>query len=171
MRVAWKGDFFTMLRRSIPVVAALVTLVAPLAALAIDTASVTTGPAGAAPTLTTPLIGLLALVLTGIAVYQLRRSAVGKIAVLVLVAAVTMAGLSYAGSPNVTVSGPNCARQAMQSYVPTSSPILLTNDCPTPIHILAIQISCVDPPPLSQPCSVGQTLASGETCILPSCAI
>jgi len=156
-----------MFRRSIPVVAALATLVAPLAAFAVDTATVTTGPASAAPALTMPLILLLAVVLASVAAYRLRLTSVGRIVGTVLVAAVTAAGLAYAGA-EITISGPECAKQTTKPFDPIL-PALLVSNCPNPIHILAIQLSCIDPPPPLQPCTVGQTLTNGESCLLPSC--
>src|SRR5512140_2447482 len=97
----WRKDQSMTLRRSLPVTAALATLVAPLAAFAQFAGSVTTDPVGQpAPTLGMPLIFLLAVALAGVAGYSLRRGVATPVVALVLVAGVTvLAGLGYAGAP------------------------------------------------------------------------
>jgi hypothetical protein len=160
-----------MIRRSIPVAAAVAVLAAPLTASALATGQVTTGPAAQAPTLTMPLLFLLAAVLAGVAVYRLGRAA-GPIAGLALVAAVTMAaGLGYADNwvNTIMIGGADCARQTTNSFDPSGPTMMLMSNCPNPIHILDIRLSCSDPPPPSPPCVVGGTLANGEVCVLPGC--
>lgn len=159
-----------MIRRSIPVAAAVAVLAAPLTASAIFTGQVTTGPAAQAPTLTMPLLFLLAAVLAGVAAYRLGRAA-GPIVGLALVAAVTFAaGLGYADNwTGIMIGGADCARQTTNSFDPSGPPMVLMSNCPNPIFILDIQLSCVDPP-TPQACVVGGTLANGEVCVLPSCS-
>jgi hypothetical protein len=170
-----------MLRRSLPVTAALATLVAPFAALAQATGSVTTDPVRLAPALGLPLIVLLAVLLAGVAVFRLRRATAGPIARIALIATVTvLAGVGYATLTTITISGVDCTKQTVHLYDPTGSPVTLMNDCVTPITIDDITTSCIAGPisPSSPteptrlpPCEVGQTLPSGADCSLPNCRV
>jgi len=159
-----------MIRRSIPVAAALATLVAPLPAFA---QVVTTGPLQPAPTLAMPLIFVLAVVLAGLAVYRLRRYVAGPMVGLLLFAAVTvLAGVGYATSMfrSIMISGPACMRETMSPFMDHGPPTVLMSECRNMISILAIQSSCTMFTQMPQPpCSVGQTLANGQACTLPNC--
>lgn len=148
---------------------AVAMLFVPLAALAADSASVTTDPGNAVPTMTLPLLTLLAAVLIGVATYQLRRPTAGRIVAFTVAVTLVGVGLGHAFLPAVEVDGANCGKQVTQSYNPAlKSPILL-NDCPNPIHIVAFEINCIDPPAPMEPCMLGQSLPPGGTCILPHC--
>jgi hypothetical protein len=166
-----------MLRRSLPVTAALATFVAPLAALADPTGTVTTDPVHLAPTLGLPLLVVLAIALAGITVFRLRRAAVGPIAAVVLVAGViALAGLAYAIN-TIVISGADCMRQTVSVFDPGGS-TALRSDCPNnSIRIIDIQTSCGGVNHLSTaptgittfaPCEIGLTLAHGDECELPT---
>jgi hypothetical protein len=169
-----------MLRRLLPVSATLAMLVAPLAAMAQVTGSVTTDPVRLAPTLGLPLIFLLAVVLAGIAVSRLRRTAAGPIARVVLIAGVTvLAGLGYAGVTPITISGADCTKQTVHAFDPSGSPMTLMSECQNPITIVDITTSCRKGPIFPNAptgtttlsaCEIGQTLANGDDCRLPTCA-
>ncbi|HVN86038.1 MAG TPA: hypothetical protein VMW17_14455 [Candidatus Binatia bacterium] len=155
-------------QRWIPVAVMLGAIVGPLRAFAqLDQGAVTTGPASQAPTLALPLIPVLAALLACVAVYRLRLKFAGHISGLLLVATI-VAGFGYAGVATITIDGGACGKQTTNSYDPFAPPSLM-NNCPTPIHILAIQFTCLDPPPAEETCVVGATLASGERCQLPGC--
>ena len=154
-----------MIRRAIPAAAVLAMLISPLTAHAVFMGTVTTEPAQQAPALTLPLIAVLAIALAAIAAYRLR--AAGTFVGLILLAAVTgLAGIGYA-TLGLTVSGGECGKKITQPFLQGQT---LTNECPTGILILAINLDCNgDPPAPSNPCRVGETLASGQTCTLPHC--
>ena len=165
-----------MLRRSLPVTVASTLLVFPFAAVAQSTGSVTTDPFGqSAPTLTMPLIFLLTVMLAGIAVYHLRRTVAQPIVVLILVVTVTvLAGLGHAITSGITISGADCMKQTTRVFDPFVAVTTLTSNCPNAIQIVDIQNPCItdvlcDVQNLPSPCQVGQTLANGDVCSLPSC--
>jgi len=167
-----------MVRRSVVVAAALATLAVPFAAFAQPvTGTVTTGPASAAPVLAMPLIFLLAVTLAGVAAYRMRRRIPGRVVGLVLAAAVVaMAGLGYAKPATIMIMGSECAMQTTKMFFASGAPAILMSDCQNAIHILDIQLTCPPDarnesalPFMALPCSVGQTLAQGESCPLPIC--
>jgi len=156
------------------VVAALITLVAPLAALAQGTnGSVTTAPLPTAPTMGIPVLILLAALLTGVAAYFLRRAAGRAIAVVAFVAVLTaLAGIGYARIMMIMVQGSQCAMQTTQMFMPMN-PTSLKSDCPNPIQIISIQPEMLcnmdtlgSATGVLRPCRVGQILTNGEECIL-----
>jgi apolipoprotein N-acyltransferase len=169
-----------MRRRSIHLAAGLATLVAPLAALAqIPTGSVTTDPVQQAPALGMSVIVVLAVAMAGVGVYRLRRTVAGRIVGFVLVAAATvLAGLVYAVAPaTIMISGADCTMRTTNAFDPLE-PNMLMSDCSNLIRIVDIQVSCDagmssfnSAPTIAPPadCSVGQTLANGGACGLPSC--
>lgn len=161
-----------ILRRLLHIIVALATLVAPLAAVAHAEfiGSVTTAPVivSSAPAVGMPLLALLAVMLAGGGAYLLRRAAGGAIAKVGLVAALTaLAGLAYAFPNLIPVEGAQCRMQAVQTFDPFSLNTLVSH-CPNQIRIISIQVTCEDPPSPS-PCSVGQVLANGDACTLPTC--
>lgn len=169
--VVWREDLPMMRRRAIPVAAVVATFVLPLAAFAQSpTGSVTTDPVQSpAPALSVPLMLLLAVGLSAVAVYKLRRTAARSI-VVVLVAAVTvLGGLSYAFLPGIDISGADCLKHKTNIFYPFIGFTPLTSDCQQPIRITDITLPCTDIPAPSQPCTVGQILDNGQTCTLPSC--
>ncbi len=162
-------------RGSLDIAAALATLVAATTALAQDsTGSVTTVPAHQAPALGVPLFIVLALALAGIAMYRLRRrSLVAPIVGLVLVSTL-LAGLGYAVS-FVMISGAQCVQQTTSTFVP-ADPTELESQCPNPIQIVDIEVSCnpVEAPSRPDPntppaCAVGLILNQVKSCMLPRC--
>lgn len=166
------------IRRLPHVVVAMATFVAPLAALAQSRdGSVTTAPFAAAPVMGMPVLILLAVVLTGVGAYLLRRAAGRVIAVIGFVAVLTaLAGLGYATfGMMIMIRGAQCAMQTTQMFDPMGRPTLKSY-CPNSIQIISIQqgmlcgteiLGLGDTfPPL---CSVGQVLADGEECSLPFC--
>ncbi len=163
-----------MHRRSIHAAAALTTLVAPLAALAQGpTGTVTTDPAHQAPALGMPLLVVLVIAIAGFAMYRLRRPAVRPIVGLILFAGVAMlAGLGYAGFVGVTISGGECTQRTVSPFEAVISAELMSQ-CPNPIQIVAIDLSCPGPfaptPPNVPDCSIGQVLFNGDKCSLPAC--
>jgi hypothetical protein len=168
-----------MRRRSIHLAAALATLLAPLAALAQGlTGSVTTDPVGQAPALGLSVIVGLAVAMAGVGIYRLRRTGAGRTAGFVLVAAATvLAGLAYALAITLTISGADCAKRTVSAFS-LDEPTKLMSDCPNLIRIVDIQGSCgIHVMPFDSAfdtdtvadCSVGQTLANGDACLLPSC--
>jgi Pretoxin HINT domain len=164
-----------MLRRLLNAVVTLATLVAPLAAVAqlVPTGSVTTAPLGAAaPAMGMPLLALLAVVLAGGGAYLLRRAARGAIAKVGFVAALTaLAGLGYAFIPSgitITIDGAECGMQTVHPFNPLNENTLVSH-CPNRIQIISIQGSCTFDPSGPGPCSVGQVLADGDSCMLPTC--
>jgi hypothetical protein len=93
-----------------------------------------------------------------------------------------LAGLVYASFPTITISGPSCAMQTVTAFNPAISQTVLTSNCPNSIQIVDIHVTCdgggdvVAPNASTEkravavgPCSVGQVLASGESCLLPGC--
>ncbi len=166
-----------MRRKSILVIAGLTILVAPLAALAQGpTGTVTTDPARQAPALAMPLLVVFVIAIAGFAMYRLRRPAAGPIVGLMLVVAVAvLAGLGYARPPGVTISGGECARETFSMFE-AFGPAELMSQCPNPIQIVAIDLSCGGPfapgsapsPPVPE-CAVGQILSNGDICDLPVC--
>jgi hypothetical protein len=119
-----------------------------------------------------PLLALLVVVLACSGVYFLRRTAGGTIAKMGFVAALTaMAGLGYAIlviGVTIPVEGIQCMRQTVQTFDPTAENTLVSH-CPNQIQIVSIHVDpCpgVDPP---GSCSVGQVLADGDACTLPTC--
>ena len=171
-----------MHRRSLHVAAAFGVLGVPLAAWADPTGSVTTSPIHQAPALGMPVLVLLAVALTAITVYRLRRTGGGRIVGLGLVAAVTLlAGLVYAFIPMITISGADCAKQTVSVFDPLEEETLLTSNCPNQIQITNIQLVC-DEDVVSPnagggsagvdavaECFIGQVLANGNTCALLGC--
>jgi hypothetical protein len=171
--------------RAIDVAAGVGLLVAPLAALAQpETGAVTTSPLPQqAPALGMPLLAILAVALTAITVYRLRRAAAGRIVGLGLVAAMTvLAGIGYAVMQTITITGADCAKQTVSPFFPLEGETLLTSECPNLIRIVDIQDSCdgsvVSPNAETgmgsaandvAECSIGQILANGNTCALPGC--
>lgn len=168
--------------RSIHVSAAVGFLVTPLAALAQPaTGAVTTSPIQQAPALGMPVLVLLAVALTAITVYRLRRTGGRRILGLGLVAVVTvLAGLVYAFLPTITISGADCAKQTVSVFDPLVEETLLTSNCANLIQIIDIQITCdegaVAPNAtggiagdLFAECFIGQILANGNTCALLGC--
>jgi len=173
-----------MVRRgTIRLAAALGTLSVPLSALAqvTGTGSVTTSPLSPAPALGMPLLLFLAVALAGVTMYRLRRVVTGPIVGLVLVAAVTaLAGLGYALSMTTTIpiSGADCMKRTTNAFNPAGSPANLMSNCSNMIQILDLQVSCIVAPRGTCPdapadpapdCRLGQTLANGDVCRLPSC--
>ena len=172
-----------MRRRSIHVAAAFGVLGVPLPAWADPTGSVTTGPIQQAPALGIPVLVLLAVALTAITVYRLRRTGGRRMVGLGLVATVTLlAGIGHAIIPIITITGMDCAKQTVSVFDPLAGETLLTSDCPNPIRIVDIQVSCNEKvvAPGAQTgiggaandvveCSIGQVLANGNTCSLPGC--
>ena len=164
-----------IIRRLPEVVVALVTLVAPLAALAQATdGSVTTVPLALAPAMGTRVLILLAVVLAGVAAYFLRRASGRVAAVIGFVAVLTgLAGLGYAVPMinMIKVQGSQCGMQTTQMFMPMT-PTALKSFCPNAIQIVSIQgamcygDSLGPAPVLLAPCSVGQVLADGEECLL-----
>ena len=166
-----------ILRRLRHVVVALATLGVPLAAVAqAPGGTVTTSPFGgaAAPAMGMPLLALLAVVLAGGGAYLLRRAAGGAVAKVGFVAALTaLAGVGYAFifiGITITVEGAQCRIRAVQVFDPTADNTLVSH-CPNQIQIVSIQVvPCpgFDPP---GSCSVGQVLADGDACTLPTCVV
>jgi hypothetical protein len=162
-------------RRSIHAAAAFGALLVPFVASAQPpTASVTTAPVGqAAPALTMPLIVMIAVALTGFAMYRLRRSVGRAITGLVLVASVTaVAGLGYAIMPLITIEGANCTQETVSIFDPLNEPTELMSNCTNRIQIVDIRVLCdgKDSAPESLPdCRIGQTLGFHEACNLPFC--
>jgi hypothetical protein len=165
-----------ILRKLRHVVVALVTLGAPLAAVAQPLppgGTVTTSPfGGTAPAMGMPLLALLVVVLAGSGVYLLRRTGGGTIAKMGFVAALTaMAGLGYAIlviGVTIPIEGIQCMRQTVQTFDPTAENTLVSR-CPNQIQIVSIQVvPCPGFDPLGS-CSEGQVLADGDACTLPTC--
>jgi len=155
------------------VVAALITLIAPLAVLAqaATNGTVTTAPLATAPAMGIPVLILLAIVLTGIAAYFLRPLAGRVIAGVGFVAVLTaLTGIAYAPPSLTMVQGGQCAMQTTQMFDPFA-PNTLVSHCQNAIQIVSIQLgmSCETPCVVLSPCSVGQILANGEDCMLPMC--
>jgi len=164
------------IRRLPHVVVALAALVAPLAAFAQQGGggTVTTTPLAAAPVMGMPLLALLAVVLSGVAAYLLRRTAGRAIAVVGFVVALT-ALAAHATLPIftiITVQGAQCSMRTTQMFMPTD-PNTLVSHCPNPIQIVSIQLSCTDTlgplPNVLGLCHVGQILGDGGDCTLPTC--
>jgi len=164
-------------RRRIDVVAAVAALVVPLPALAQGAVNlVTTGPIQQAPALGMPLLFLLAVALAGLAMYRLRHGVPSRIMAVGFVVAMTvLAGLGYAMMPTITISGGDCMRRTTNPYDLFEHTYLMSA-CPNMIRILEIQFGCTpsQPSPGSQSlaipeCEVGQTLANGDECMLPTC--
>jgi hypothetical protein len=171
-----------MHRRSIHVAAAFGVLVAPLTAWAASTGSVTTSPIHQTPALGMPVLVLLAVALTVITVYRLRRTGGERIVGLGLVAAVMLlAGLVYAFIPTITISGADCAKQTVSVFDPLEEETLLTSNCPNQIQITDIQLVCDEDVVVPNAgggiagadavaeCVIGQILANGNTCALLGC--
>ncbi len=120
----------------------------------------------------------LAVAMAGAAMYRLRRTGVGPMVGAMLFATLTaLAGLGYAGSFVVTISGAECVQQTTSPFNPLD-PFRLMSDCPNPIQIIDIQVSCGgDNSPNTGPnvdgildCTVGEILVKGAACRLPECA-
>ena len=172
-----------MHRRSICVATAAGVLIAPLAVWADPTGSVTTAPVHQAPALEMSVLALLAVALTAITVYRLQRRGRRRILGLgVVIGVVALAGLVYASFPTITIGGASCAMQTVTAFNPAKSQTVLTSNCPNSIQIVDIHVTCdgggdvVAPNASTEkravavgPCSVGQILASGESCLLPGC--
>ncbi|HVN88116.1 MAG TPA: hypothetical protein VMW17_25005 [Candidatus Binatia bacterium] len=141
----------------------------PSAVFALPTGAVTTVSLGTAPALTMPLLYLLAGLLAVVAVYRLRLSPAGQIVGAVLLTGVAVTAFVYAGGATVSVTGANCMKQTTTPFDPTVSTTLISG-CANPIRIVDIQLSCDDPPPPSQPCTIGLTLNQGDSCYLPTCS-
>lgn len=169
-------------RRSIHVAAAVGMVVAPFAAWADPSGSVTTTPIHDTPALGMPVLVLLAVALTVITVYRLQRSAGGRIVGLGLVAAVTLlAGLVYAFIPTITISGADCTKQTVSVFDPLDEETLLTSNCPNQIQITDIRLVCDQNVVLPNAgggsagvdefaeCFIGEVLANGNTCALLGC--
>ena len=153
-------------RRSTPVVAAMATLVAPVTAFAQGlNGTVTTGPAQHAPTLTLPLIALLAIALGVVALRRLRVR--GPIVGLILVAALLGVGSAFV-STTITITGAQCTMQTTNMF-DSSVPTTLMSKCADGIHIISIEVPCSGGPVAGPPCTVGETLADGQSCTLPLC--
>jgi hypothetical protein len=129
-----------------------------------------------------PVLVLLAVALTVITAYRLRRRAGGRIVGLGLVAAVMLlAGLVYARLPMITISGADCTKQTVSVFDPLEEETLLTSNCQNPIQITDIQRVC-DQNVVSPnagggsagvdefaECFIGKVLANGDTCALLGC--
>lgn len=159
-----------MIRRRLPqVVVALITLVAPLTAVAgvPVLGSVTTAPFQPAPVMGMAMLVLLAVVLIGGGAY-LVGSAAGrasaKVGLVVVLAA--LAGLAYADGV-VRVQGAQCGMQTVQEFLPASQTLL--SECQNLIQIISIQLSCATGMPVPGTCSEHQVLAFNGSCILPRC--
>ena len=167
------------MRRLPHVVVTVTTLLAPLAALAQATnGSVTTAPLATAPVMGLRVLALLAMVLALAAAYLLRRTAGRAIAVLGFVAALTaLTGLGYANPASIMVVGGQCGMQTTQMF-DSDHPNTLVSNCQNSIQIVSLQSSCAfgdRTRPLGEcsldlgPCRVGQVLAYGDSCTLPTC--
>jgi len=166
------------IRRLSHVAVALLTLIAPLAALAqVEDGSVTTAPLATAPVMGLPVLALLAVVLTGAAAYFLRRAPGRTIAAVSFVAALSaLAGLGYA-TPTVMimVQGSQCGMPTTQMFDPNQLNTLVSH-CQNSIQIISIELgmSCAFDQVGSLAdgvglCRVGQVLTNGEDCTLPGC--
>jgi len=169
-------------RRTMRVVAAVASSVAPLAALAQGPVNtVTTGPVSPAPALGMPVLAALAVALAGFALYRLRRRAGGRVVAFGVIAAmIAAAGVSYAGSMTminkIMISGAECMMRTTNTY--DQSPTNLMSQCPNLIQILDIRFGCTDQTGTNGPspqvpslplCRIGDTLADGAECRLPIC--
>src|SRR5579862_4243925 len=124
--------------------AAIAICGSPLAALAAPTGSVTTGPLANAPTLALPLLVLLAVILAGLTMFRLRRSAttLAILAGLAVAASLLSIGIIYATpTTTITISGGACNGTVTNPYDPTSK-TFLTNGCITPIKIIDVTVDC-----------------------------
>lgn len=163
-----------ILRKLVGVGSAVALLGVPFSVMA---QTVTTGPLGAeAPAIGLPMLVLLALALGGAAMFVLRRSSAKSMAAGAMVAVLGVAaGLVYATSAIVEVSGTECEMVTVQAFS-TDVNTNLKNSCPNPIRIISIDVSCTDrdvfgessaTPPA--PCSEGQVLTTNQYCRLPRC--
>ncbi len=165
-----------MRRRANQIAVAVASLVAPLTAFAqVRTGTVTTDPVRQAPALGMPLLVVLVVAIAGFAMYRLRRPSMKPIVGLVLFAAVAMlAGSSDAGT-GVTISGAECTQRTVSPF-PAFLSVQLMSQCPNPIQIVAIDLSCGQPGapntdvPIVPDCTLNQILSNGDRCTLPSCA-
>lgn len=167
------------LEKSLPKVAVLVALIAPVVVHAADPMNmVTTRPlAQHAPAVGLPLIFLLAVVLAGVTVYRLRRVAVGRVIGAALIAAwIGLAGLGYAVIDTLHINGTACMQQTASPYA-TMTTTNLQNDCPNDILIVDIQFACTSDTLPDQEtggasvpsCVRGNALQNGQICRLPLC--
>lgn len=164
------------IHRSLLVAGALAALVSPMAAFA---QTVTTDPlAQAAPALSFPLLVVAAMALIGLGVYSTRTRAGRGIVGFTLVAGLSLiTGVIYANS-GVIIDGAECKKETVSPYDSSALDVTLTSLCPNRIKIVAIDPDCgmlITPQSycvgvqLQPPCTVGQILANGDTCTLPSC--
>ena len=168
------------IRRLVHVVAATITLIAPLAALAqpVTNGNVTTAPLSTAPTMGMSVLILLAVVLTGVAAHFLRRVAGRSVAVIIFAVVLTaLAGIGYAKVAMIQVQGGQCAMATTQAF-DANEPQTLISHCPNSIQIVSIQETCA---PFDRTdntlcstflgtCSVGLVLGDGDSCTLQTCS-
>lgn len=165
-----------MTRRSQQIAVALIGVLVPLAASAQNGGSVTVAPAGAsAPVISLQFLGLLAVALTVIAAWMIRRPGrvVGSVVALVSVA--MTAGIAYSVASNVIISGGECDEVTVKPF-DAHAAVDLQSQCPSPIRVIAIDLACDDPcdgihgETLPLPgCEVGSIVNPGQACRLPSC--
>jgi hypothetical protein len=165
-----------MLRRWLSIVPALILLASGRMVFAqLPAGSVTTGPlAQSAPIGGTPLMLLLVIALLGLAVYRLRRPAARFVALAVFIA---LAAFAYATGVVITVNGADCVKVTTNAFDPLVMSTL-KSECPNPIQILDVRLSCgaaanlaaEQSAAVNPPCTVGETLADGGSCELPNCA-
>ncbi len=136
---------------------------------AILNGTVKTAPYRAAPTLGTPALAVLAVLLVAVGMYVLRRTRGGAIAKVAVVAALAaLAGLAYASNGQTfTVMGAECGTVTVFTFDLTA-PSSLSSDCPNPIQIIDLKFDCTAPDPPNQ-CMLGEILTNGQTCNLPLC--
>ena len=162
-----------MLRRSLCIPAVVTALVAPTPGFAQAVGNVTTAPAQVAPALAIPGLVLLVVMLTAGAMYLLRRPS-SRVITVFLLATVGFALVAYANGAAVVVDGGECTATTTQTWDPLSANPTLLSQCPNLIYIVALDFSCgprdgIDEAVVGDLCTVGLTLAPGQSCLLPVC--
>jgi hypothetical protein len=135
--------------------------------------TVTIAPFGTgAPLLGSATLGLLAIVLAVAGAAILRRRPTALARALGVMAIALSAATAYSALPEVVISGDECHQVTQELYVGRDS-VLLRSECPNPIRVVAINLSCSDAHSAAAvekiDCSVGLVIPPGETCLLPSC--
>ncbi len=159
-------------------VGAALIVALPLSAAAQSGVIITSPVAFPAPTLNAWMLLLLCAGLGAGAVWMLRRgkfSAASQFAVVLAVGA--LAGIGYATTQTIIVSGDECNRTAQHPFDPDlPNGGSLTNECTNAIRVVTIDFSCNGNETLGggagaqtlPNCSEGIVLQSGEGCLIPN---
>ncbi len=163
------------LRKLRQLAAGIAAITAPLTASAQDGGTVIVAPfAAGAPALGWPALGVLAIALAAGAMLMLRRAGQPGTRLLGVVAVLLTAAVGHGAANNVIISGDECHQRTQESYPPLKN-VDLQNECPNPIRIIDLQITCSSmdevpaeaaPDPL---CEVGLVVPPGGVCRLPAC--